>query len=189
QGNLIHASDNTALVMITQVKPIYVSFTIPQENLTEIRQGQAAAPLTVEALSGDGNDGNKVIATGKLTLIDNQIDQATGTIHLKATFDNDDEALWPGQFVNVRLILATHKDMPTVPARTVQQGPDGYFAYVIKPDQTVERRNVEVAGFQDGVALVSKGLAPGEDVVVDGQYRLTAGMRVTAEGQAQGQVK
>jgi membrane fusion protein, multidrug efflux system len=190
QGNLIHASDNTALVSITQVKPIYVSFTVPQDKLAEIRQGQAAAPLAVEALSSDNK---KLIATGKLSLIDNQIDQATGTIHLKATFDNEGEALWPGEFVNVRLILAMHKDVPTVPARTVQQGPDGYFAYVIKPDLTVERRSVEVVGFQDGLALVSKGLTPGESVVVDGQYRLTDGTHVAAtpagQGQGQGQGK
>jgi multidrug efflux system membrane fusion protein len=177
QGNLIHAGDNTALVSITQVKPIFVSFTLPQDHLAQIRHDQALAPLAVEALSSDNK---KVIATGRLSLIDNQIDAATGTIHLKATFGNDDEALWPGQFVNARLILALRKDMLTVPARTVQQGPDGYFAFVIKPDQTVERRSVEVAGFQDGLALIDKGLDAGDSVVVDGQYRLTSGMRVKA---------
>ena len=177
QGNLIHASDNTALVSITQVKPIFVSFTVPQDRLGQIRHDQALAPLTVEALASDNQ---QVVASGKLSLIDNQIDAATGTIHLKATFGNDDEALWPGQFVNARLVLALHKGTPTVPARTVQQGPDGYFAFVIRPDQTVERRSVDVIGFQDGLAVIAKGLVAGENVVIDGQYRLTAGMRVKA---------
>jgi len=106
------------------------------------------------------------------------IDQATGTIRLKARFDNEDENLWPGEFVDVRLILSTRKGVATVPARTVQEGREGHYAYVIKPDSTVERRVIEVASIQDGIAVVTKGLAPGEQVVVDGQYRLTNGARV-----------
>jgi multidrug efflux system membrane fusion protein len=121
-----------------------------------------------------------LLASGKLTLIDNTIDQATGTIRLKATFANDDERLWPGQFVNVRLVLNIRKGVPTVPAQTVQEGPSGNYAYVIKSDDTVERRAVEVAAIQDGLAVIAKGLSPGEKVVVDGQYRLTAGARVKA---------
>jgi len=181
-GNLVHASDNTPLVMITEVKPIFVSFTLPQETLDEVHENNKQAPLVVRAYSGDDK---KQLAEGKLTLIDNMIDQATGTIHLKARFDNDDERLWPGEFVNLRLILSTRKGVATVPQQTVQVGPNGYYAYVIKPDNTVERRAVEVASMQDGLAVITKGLTVGENVVVDGQYRLTEGARVnpTAAGQ------
>ena len=174
-GNLVHANDNTPLVMIAELKPIFVSFTLPQETLDDIQENHKKAALVVRASSGDGK---KELAQGKLTLIDNMIDQATGTIHLKARFDNDDERLWPGEFVNLRLILSTHKGVATVPQQTVQVGPNGYYAYVIKPDNTVERRAVEVASMQDGLAVISKGLTPGEKVVVDGQYRLTEGARV-----------
>jgi multidrug efflux system membrane fusion protein len=175
KGNLVHASDNTPLVMITEVKPIFVSFTLPQDNFDDLREGQNKTPLGVHAYSGDGK---KQLAEGKLTLIDNAIDQATGTIHLKARFDNEDERLWPGEFVSLRVVLSTRRDVATVPSQTVQAGPDGHYAYVIKPDNTVERRAVEVASIQDGIAVVTKGLAPGERVVVDGQYRLTNGARV-----------
>ena len=174
-GNLVHANDNTPLVMIAELKPIFVSFTLPQETLDDIQENHKKAALVVRASSGDGK---KELAQGKLTLIDNMIDQATGTIHLKARFDNDDERLWPGEFVNLRLILSTRKGVATVPQQTVQVGPNGYYAYVIKPDNTVERRAVEVASMQDGLAVISKGLTPGEKVVVDGQYRLTEGARV-----------
>ena len=161
--------------MITEVRPIFVSFTLPQETLDEVHEQDKHAPLVVRAYNGDGN---KQLAEGKLTLIDNMIDQATGTIHLKARFDNEDERLWPGEFVNLRLILSTRKGVPTVPQQTVLQGPNGHYAYVIKPDNTVERRNVEVASIQDGIAVVTKGLTAGEKVVVDGQFRLTEGARV-----------
>jgi multidrug efflux system membrane fusion protein len=175
KGNLVHANDNTPLVMITEVKPIFVSFTLPQDNFDDLREGQKKAPLAVYAYSGDGK---KQLAEGKLTLIDNAIDQATGTIRLKARFDNEDERLWPGEFVSLRVVLSTRRNVATVPSQTVQDGPDGHYAYVIKPDNTVERRAVEVASIQDGLAVVTKGLAPGERVVVDGQYRLTNGARV-----------
>jgi len=182
-GNLVHASDNTPLVMITEVKPIFVSFTLPQETLDEVHENNKRAPLVVRAYSGDDK---KQLAEGKLTLIDNMIDQATGTIHLKARFDNDDERLWPGEFVNLRLILSTRKGVATVPQQTVQVGPNGYYAYVIKPDNTVERRAVEVASMQDGLAVITKGLTVGENVVVDGQYRLTEGARVNPSKAAPG---
>ena len=175
KGNLVHANDNTALVTISEVKPIFVSFTLPQETLDDIRENQNKAPLVVLAYNGDGT---KQLAEGKLTMIDNAVDQATGTIRLKARFDNDEERLWPGAFVSARVILSVRKDVATVPSQTVQQGPNGHYAYVIKPDDTVERRAVDVASIQDGIAVVTKGLAAGERVVVDGQYRLTNGARV-----------
>ena len=175
KGNIVHANDNTALVMITELKPIFISFTLPQETLDDVHEQNKQAPLLVRAYNGDGK---KQLADGKLTLIDNMIDQSTGTIHLKARFDNDDERLWPGEFVSLRVILSTRRGVTTVPQQTVQQGPNGHYAYVIKPDNTVERRAVEVASIQDGTAVITKGLAANERIVVDGQFRLTEGARV-----------
>jgi multidrug efflux system membrane fusion protein len=174
-GNLVRATDNTALVTIIQLRPIYVSFTLPQRYLDRIRRNQTQAPLVVDAISGDGK---RELAQGKLTLIDNRIDQSTGTILLKATFANRRERLWPGEFVNARVVLSVRHDVPTVPAQTVQQGPDGYFAYIVNPGDTVERRTIAVDAIQDGLAIVTKGLKPGEQVVVSGQYRLTNGARI-----------
>jgi membrane fusion protein, multidrug efflux system len=174
-GNFVQASQTTALVSITQIKPIYVSFTVPQENLVEIRTNQARAPLEVEAYASDDKT---LLSRGKLTLIDNQVDTTTGTIRLKATFENADERLWPGQFVSARLIVSTRQDAIVVPAQTVMHGPQGSYIYVIKPDDTVQRRTVEVAMTEDNRAVIEKGLARDERVVVDGQYRLTEGVKV-----------
>ena len=124
----MRATDNTALVSITQIKPIFVSFTLPQDDLDQIRQQQQKAPLTVIALASNGET---QLGEGKLTLIDNMIDQATGTIHLKASFANQDERLWPGEFVNLHVVLRVQHDVATVPSQTVQDGPDGHYAYVI----------------------------------------------------------
>jgi membrane fusion protein, multidrug efflux system len=175
KGNLVHTNDNTALVTVTELKPIFVSFTLPQDTLDEIRQQQQKGPLAVRCYSSDGST---LLSEGKLTLIDNAIDQTTGTIHLKARFDNEDERLWPGEFVSLRVILKVRPKVATVPAQTVQEGPDGHYAYIIKPDDTVDRRAVDVASIQDGIAVITKGLSPGERVVVEGQYRLTQGARV-----------
>ncbi|MGE5271882.1 MAG: efflux RND transporter periplasmic adaptor subunit [Thiohalocapsa sp.] len=174
-GNMVRAADGAGLVTVAQLRPIIVTFTVPQENAHKVRERQAKAPLDVLAY---GDDNATLLGKGKLTLIDNTIDQTSGTIRLKATFANDDERLWPGQFVNVRVILNIRKDVPTVPAQTVQEGPNGNFAYVIKDDETVERRHVEVAAVQDGLAVIAKGLSAGEKIVVEGQYRLTAGTHV-----------
>jgi len=175
KGNLVHANDNTVLVTISEVKPIFVSFTLPQETLDDVRENHNKAPLLVLAYNGDGT---RQLGEGKLTMIDNAVDQATGTIRVKARFDNEEERLWPGAFVSARVIPSVRKDAATVPSQTVQQGPNGHYAYVIKPDDTVERRAVDVASIQDGIAVVTKGLSTGERVVVDGQYRLTNGARV-----------
>src|SRR6266849_5862548 len=179
KGNLVRATDNTVLVTISEVRPIFVSFTLPQKTLEDVREHHKQAPLSVRAYSGDGK---KQLAEGKLTMIDNAIDQATGTIRLKARFDNEDERLWPGEFVNVRVILSTRRGVATVPAQTVQDGPNGNYVYIIRADDTVERRAVDVAAIQDGIAVVTKGLSPGEQVVVDGQYRLTNGARIKRSG-------
>jgi membrane fusion protein, multidrug efflux system len=183
-GNMVRGTDAAGLVTIQQLKPIFVSFTVPQENLHKIHQKKGeAGELAVIAF---GADNKTELARGKLAVIDNAIDQPTGTVRLKAVFANDDERLWPGEFVNVRLVLSVRKGAPTVPAQTVQDGPNGAYAYVIKDDNTVERRAVEVAAVQDGIAVIGKGLSPGERVVVDGQYRLTNGARVKVETKAPG---
>ena len=180
-GNLVHAADNTGLMTVTQLRPIYVSFTAPQDELDAIRLSQGQKAITTEAYS---DDERRLIASGALTLIDNQIDQATGTIHLKATFANDNEALWPGQFVNVRLVVGTMKNAVTVPARAIQRGPEGSYLFVVKPDMTVELRTVKVAETEQDVAAVASGLAAGETVVFDGQYRLEQGVRVKVQAPA-----
>ncbi len=177
-GNLVHATDNTSLVTITQLKPIFVSFTAPQNQFDAIRQAASSGPVVAQARSADDQ---RQIALGKLTLIDNQIDQTTGTVHLKASFDNQDEALWPGAFVNLRLVVGVLKDAVTVPARTVQEGSNGDFLFVIKPDNTVEMRQVQVTETEEGVAVIAHGLATGERVVVDGQYRLAQGTKVAVQ--------
>ena len=174
-GNIVHASDTSGLVSITQTKPIFVTFTMAQEHLHKIHEREALGGLVVQAY---GTDNKTLVSVGKLSVIDNAVDQTTGTIKLKATFENADERLWPGEFVNVRLILDNRKGVPTVPEQTVQEGPEGKYVYVIKPDDTVARRPVEVAAVQDGIAVIDKGLQPGDKVVVDGQYRLTEGARI-----------
>ena len=179
-GNYIQASQGTALVVVTQIKPIFVSFTVPQDSLDEIRRNQDAGTLAVEAYASDDKT---LLSSGKLTLIDNQIDVTTGTVRLKATFANGDERLWPGEFVSARLVLSTRRDAPTVPEQTVMHGPDGAYVYVVRANQTVERRPVQVASVQDGVAVIAKGVAAGDEVVVDGQYRLTNGTKVRTASQ------
>jgi multidrug efflux system membrane fusion protein len=185
QGNIVHASDATGLVMITQIQPISLIFTISQDRLPEIQRGMAAGPLRVQARN---RDDTTQLAEGKLALVDNQIDAASGMIRLKATFPNADHALWPGQFVNARLYVTIHKDGLTVPAPVVQRGPSGTFAYVIKPDQTVEARPIKVTQIQNGIALIAQGLSAGEQVVTDGQYKLKPGSRVKATPAAQSAV-
>jgi len=177
-GNLVTTGQNTPLVSITQIKPIFVNFTVPQDQTDKIRSNQTKGPLAVLAYASDDKT---LLAEGKVTLVDNQIDQATGTLRLKATFENANERLWPGEFVNARLVLATRKDAVTVPQRVVLQGAEGYYVYVVKPDNTVERRTVEVAVTQDGIAAIGKGLAAGEKVVVDGQYRLSNGAKIRVD--------
>jgi multidrug efflux system membrane fusion protein len=176
-GNLVRASDGTALVRITQVRPIFVSFTLPQQSVDDVRKQQMKAPLAVDVFSGDNT---RELARGQLTLIDNAIDPATGTILLKAEFANEGERLWPGEFVNIRVTLSVRHSVPIVPSEALQDGPDGYFVYVVDPADTVRRKPVGVEAIPDGIAVVAEGLIPGEHVVVDGQYRLTDGAPITA---------
>ncbi len=175
QGNIVHGSDATGLVVLTQLKPISVIFTLHSQGLPSIQAEAASGPLTVFAVQ---RDNATVLAEGKLEVIDNQIDTTTDTIKLKATFPNADLRLWPGQFVNARLRLTVRKGSAVVPASVVQRGPEGPFAFVIKEDQTVELRPVKVGQMEGGEALIEDGLRPGERVVVDGQYKLQKGSRV-----------
>jgi multidrug efflux system membrane fusion protein len=183
-GNLVQAAQNANLVSITQIKPIFVSFTVPATRLDDIRRNQAKQALKVVAYA---QDGKTALAEGALTLIDNQVDVATGTIHLKAQFDNADEPLWPGEFVDARIVLATRADAVTVPEQAVMQGPNGSYVYVLDGDDIAQRRNVKAAATQEGFAVVSDGLKAGERIVTEGQYRLTDGAKakVGAPQQAQ----
>ena len=176
-GNLVQAGQATSLVSITQIKPIYVNFTVPQDVNDEVRRNQAAGALTVLAYSGTDVE----LARGTLSVIDNQIETATGTLRLKATFENADERLWPGQFVNVRLQLATRTGAVTVPQRALMQSSAGYFCFVVKAGGTAERRTVEIGTVQNGLAVIERGIAAGESVVVEGQFRLTDGAPVRIE--------
>lgn len=163
-----------AMVMIAQIKPIYVSFNVPQIFIDEIKHNQAAAPLEVDAYSQAG----KLIEKGNVSLIDNQINTTTGTVLLQATFGNADAALWPGEFVRVRLTMAIRKNVATVPQAAVMAGPNGSYVYVIDSDNAVHRVNVQVTDRQDGIAVIAKGLSGTERVVTDGQYRLDDNSKV-----------
>jgi membrane fusion protein, multidrug efflux system len=174
-GNVVHATDTTGLVIVTQVQPISVVFTLPADSLPVVSRAAAAGRLPVLAYS---RDNQTKLGEGTLSVIDNMIDATTGTIKIKATFANAERALWPGQFVNARLLVDTRRNGITVPAAVVQRGPQGTYAFVIKPDQTVEMRPIAVEQIQDGAALIADGLKPGERVVVDGQYRLQPGSKV-----------
>jgi multidrug efflux system membrane fusion protein len=175
-GNIVHASDQNGIVVITQMHPISVVFTLPEQNLQSVlNEGGAIGGLRVLALDR-GN--TTTLDEGALAVVDNQIDQTTGTVKLKATFPNNDLKLWPGKFVNARLILTTRKGAIVVPSSVVQRGPQGTYAYVIKPDKAVEMRPIKVAQTEANVALIDNGLKAGEQVVVDGQYKLQPGSRV-----------
>ncbi|GJE45295.1 efflux RND transporter periplasmic adaptor subunit [Methylobacterium soli] len=175
QGNIIHPTDVAGLVDVTQIQPISMIFTLPQTNFVEIQQEMARGPVKVLAYS---QDGTKKLDEGTLLLIDNQIVQTTGTIRLRATFANAQRLLWPGEFVNARLLLRTQKDGLTVPASAVQQGPAGSYVYAIAADQTVQMRPVKIAQISGGQALIASGVNATEKVVVDGQYRLQPGSHI-----------
>jgi len=176
QGNIVHSGDSNGLVVITQLRPISIVFTLPEQNLGQI-QPHLAAGETLFALAMD-RDNSTPLAEGKLAVVDNQIDTATGTIRLKATFPNDLFHLWPGQFVNARLLVTTRRGGIVVPASVVQRGPDGSYAFVIRNDSRVEVRPVQVTHIEQGEALIDSGLQAGEQVVVDGQYKLQPGSQV-----------
>jgi multidrug efflux system membrane fusion protein len=174
QGNIVHASDSGGLVVVTQMAPISVIFTLPQKYLAEIIDAMRGGALVVSAY--DQDDRIK-LAEGRLELIDNQIDQGTGSIRLKAIFQNLDGRLWPGQFVSARLLLGVRRG-PVMPESALQYGPNGSYAFVVRQDSTVETRLVRIASSRNGEALIESGLAAGETIVVDGHYKLRPGARV-----------
>lgn len=184
-GNLIHATDATGIVSITQVHPISLVFTLPQDELPAVRAAIAAEPAASGGLpvAATGQDGVTPISQGHLVTINNTIDTSTGTITLKAEFPNTDNKLWPGQFSNGLVRLRTAHDALTLPPAAIQHGPDGLYVYVVKPDQTVTKQAVMV-GYQDERAvIVTAGLSGGETVVLSGQLRLAPGMKVDAHQQ------
>lgn len=174
EGNLVTAN-STDLITINQVQPIFVTFSVPEDQLPAIKQYMARGKLPVFAIP---QDDASLRETGELTLVDNTVDPTTGTIKLKATFSNVDHKLWPGQFVRVILRLTTQPDAIVVPSQAVQTGQDGPFVYVVKPDQTVESRPVVTGSQYEQDIVVQKGLEPGTTVVTEGQLRLAPGMRV-----------
>jgi membrane fusion protein, multidrug efflux system len=175
RGNIVHAGDPVGLVVITEVRPIAVMFSLQQDYLQDITAAMRKGPLKVFAYS---RDNVTKLGEGTLLLIDNQIDATTGTLRLKAAFPNEDDALWPGQFVNARLELAVRPKAVAVPAQVVQRGPNALYVYVVKPDQSVERRSIKLGPVRDGRAVIEAGLSAGERVVVDGQFKLRPGAKV-----------
>jgi multidrug efflux system membrane fusion protein len=174
QGNLVHGSDATGIVVVTQLRPITVVFTLPQQRLGAVLDALGRGAVAVQALEQDGS----VRAEGALLTLDNQVDQTTGTIKLKAQFANDDARLWPGAFVNVRMRVATVRQALTIPLVAVQRGPDGAFAFVYKDDNTVEQRPLQLGVVTATEAAVRGGLQEGERVVTSGALRLTPGAQV-----------
>jgi multidrug efflux system membrane fusion protein len=178
-GNIVQTTDTTGLVVLTQIEPISVLFTLPEDDFGMVNRQMAAGPLTVTASS---RADNKVLGTGTLLLINNQIDQTTGTIQLKATFPNKDHALWPGEFVDVQLLVETRHNAVTVPSAAVQLGPQGVYAYVVQAGNKVQMVPIKVSTANGGgpVALIESGLSAGQQVVVDGQLKLRPGVTVKA---------
>lgn len=174
-GNIIHTTDGNPLTVLTQIKPCTVIFTLPQSDLGPVREAMLRGDVSVLAFD---QDGKKQLAEGKLLLINNQIDQSTSTIQLKAEFPNADERLWPGEFVRVRILITTRKDAVTIPAVALQRGPDGYYVWVVKPDDTAEQRAIDAQVVSEDLVIAGKGLNAGERVVVEGQTRLDSGTHV-----------
>jgi multidrug efflux system membrane fusion protein len=180
EGNLVRANDTAPLVTINQVSPVFVGFAIPEARLSELRRYMAGGSLAVNA-APPNDDGAP--AVGRISFIDNSVDQTTGTIRIKATFPNGDRRLWPGQYVNVVVTLTTEPHAIVVPSAAVQAGQQGPFVFVVKPDQTVELRQVAIGRAGDTETVIQSGVQPGETVVTDGHLRLVPGSRISVKGQ------
>ncbi len=178
-GNIVHAADANGLVVINQIDPIAVVFTLPGDAFQRINDALRASsePLAVLAYARGGAE---ALGRGRLVLLNNQIDTASGTVQLKGSFANPEDRLWPGQYVNVRLLLGQRRQALTVPAAVVQRGPNGVYAYVVTADRTAQVASIRVADIQDGVAVIEAGLQAGQRVVLDGQYKLKPGVPVAA---------
>jgi multidrug efflux system membrane fusion protein len=171
-GNIVHASDQSGIVTIVQLQPISVVFTAPEEDVPQINRALEKGIVSVKALSSDGL---RTLSEGRLALVNNEVDQASGTIRMKATFANKDSVLWPGLSVSTRLLVDTLKQVATVPDDAVQRGPNGLYAFVVSDDNKAEVQAITVSQSGDGASVVERGLTPGQKVVVAGQYRLQAG--------------
>jgi membrane fusion protein, multidrug efflux system len=171
----VHATDTSGIVVVTQLQPICLIFTLPEDTLGSMNSALSAGPVTVFAIA---RDGGTELGRGTVLLVDNQIDQATGTIRIKAVFPNTQNRLWPGQYVNARVLLRTERGALTLPAAAVQRGPNGVFTYVVRSDSTVEARPLKVGEESGAVYVVQEGVRAGERVVTSNQYRLQPGARV-----------
>ncbi|MBX9647204.1 MAG: efflux RND transporter periplasmic adaptor subunit, partial [Xanthobacteraceae bacterium] len=175
-GNIVNAATQTGIVTIAQVEPIAVIFTAPEDRLPDIKAALAASPPKTIALS---TDGKRVLSTGTLALINNQVDTSSGTIRLKAVFDNKDHALWPGQSVSTRLLVKTLKDATVVPDDAVQHGTDGLYAFSVNQENKAELRKVRIGQSIDGRSVVEEGLSPGQQVITAGQFKVQPGTLVS----------
>ena len=175
-GNIVNASAQSGIVTITQIEPIAVIFTAPEDQLPDIKDAQGATPLKTIAIT---TDGKRPLAEGTLAVVNNQVDSTSGTIRLKAVFDNKDHALWPGQSVSTRLLVSTLKNATVVPDDAVQHGTSGLYAYVVNQDNKAELRKVKVAQSIDGRSVVEQGLSPGEKVITAGQFKVAPGTLVS----------
>src|SRR6185437_15313356 len=175
-GNIVNAATQTGIVSVAQIEPIAVIFTAPEEQLPAINEAQSKVPLKVIAQT---TDGKKPLAEGKLSVINNQVDTTSGTIRLKAVFDNKDHALWPGQSVSTRLLVTTLKDATVVPDDAVQDGTEGLYAFVVDQDNKAELRTVKVSQSIDGRSVIEQGLSPGEKVITTGQFKVAPGTLVS----------
>jgi multidrug efflux system membrane fusion protein len=181
-GNILRAADLTGVVTINQTHPIFVNFALPADSLPQIRSRLKNGDVNVTAQDSNGRD----LATGKLSVIDNQINSTTGTINYKAVFDNSEEVLWPGQFVNVRVRVDILRNVIAVPVTAVQYGPDGPYAFIVGADRKVQKRSIKTGVVNKTLAVIDAGLQPGELVVTDGQYRIEAGTLVEVLADATG---
>jgi membrane fusion protein, multidrug efflux system len=177
-GNIIHANDTNPLTVLTQIRPAVAIFTLPQKDLADVRDAMLQGSVPVIAMD---QDNTRQLAQGELLLVDNQIDQTTSTIRLKARFPNENDRLWPGEFVRLRVHVGTRGGAMTIPPTAVQRGPQGLYAWAIKPDNTAEQRPIEAVPIDNDITIVTKGLSVGERVVVNGQYRLQTGTRVESK--------
>jgi multidrug efflux system membrane fusion protein len=179
-GNLVNSS--TSIGTVTQIEPIAVNFTLPQADLSDIQAAAKSGSPTVLAYE---QSGNKLLSKGSLEVINNQVDQASGTIKLKARFENKDHKLWPGAFVQASVVIRTEQNALAVPSEAVQRGPDNAYVWLVGSDQTVHRQPVQIGEIQNGVTVISKGVAPGQRIVVTGQYSLIQGARITEANPSQ----
>lgn len=174
-GNIVHATDTTGIVVLTQMQPISVIFTLPEGDLPAVAAAMSRGPVSVVALS---QDGKTQLDTGTVSVVDNQIDSTTGTMRLKAIFPNPHDTLWPGEFVNARVLAAEERGAITIPSAAIQTGPDGPFTYIVMPNSTVQVRPLKLGAQTGDLTVVASGLAPGELVVTSNQFRLQPGTRV-----------